>query len=205
MDVWNGKNENPQVIAVKAKHTKNKSNKKFGGWNQEGLERFSKIAEFVRIERTMEERIKQEEEYRKSYFEKLHSNVESDDEESYKIDNKYVAYNDLGTDDTIYENNDNDEKNIIGNTNSDEESEREYDDNGCLFSESDNIEYAQITEYGKGGEGKVCVISDSLISLLICEIDSNTLFQKNIDDNDKTFAYECIGGKICLKNILFFE
>ena len=83
--------------------------------------------------------------------------VESDDEESYKIDNKYVAYNDLGTDDTIYENKDNDETNIIGNTNSDEESEREYNDNGCIFSESDNIEYAQITEYGKGGEGKICV------------------------------------------------
>ena len=104
--------------------------------------------------------------------------MESDDEESYKIDNKYVAYNDLGTDDTIYENKDNDEKNIIGNTKSDEESEREYDDNGCLFSESDNIEYAQITEYGKGGEGKICVISDLLISLLICEIDSDTLYFK---------------------------
>ena len=172
------RSEDPQVITVKAKHTKKKSNKKFGGWNKEGLEHYSKIAEFVGIERTVKERIKQEEEYRKSYFEKLHSNVESDSEESYKIDNKYVAYNDLGTDDTIYENKDNDETNIIGNTNSDEESEREYDDNGCLFSESDNIEYAQITEYGKGGEGKICVISDLLISLLICEIDSDTLHFK---------------------------
>ena len=89
-----------------------------------------------------------------------------------------MAYNDLGTDDTIYENKDNDDTNIIGNTKSDEESEREYDDNCCLFSESDNIEYAQITEYGKGGEGKVCVISDLLISLLICEIDSDILYFK---------------------------
>ena len=40
------------------------------------------------------------------------------------------------------------------------------------------MEYAQITEYGKGGEGKVCVISDSLISLLICEIDSDILYFK---------------------------
>ena len=61
----------------------------------------------------MKERIKQEEEYRKSYYEKLHSGIQYDNVSGNNTGNKYVAYNDLWSNDKIYENNENEEKKIM--------------------------------------------------------------------------------------------
>ena len=167
-------NENPNIIAVKAKHTKDKSNRKFGGWNQEGLIRFSKIAELVNIERTMKEKIKQEEEYRKSYFEKLHAGIQYDSVNGDITGNKYVAYNDLGSNDKIYENNENEEKKIRDIMRYSIEHEMKQCDNDSIFNESQNIEYGQNTDYEFSHEGKNNFIYDLFICKQ-CENNANII------------------------------
>ena len=146
---------NPQEIIVKPKHTKEKSNKKFGGWDQEGLQRFSKIAELITAERKMINRQENEEAYRLRYYEKLHSfgNAVKTDNDNGTTENSYVAYNDLGSDDDMCV--------MHGNSNTQDSTVRveKHDDDQLMVKESDSvysgsqeIEYGQkqqLKEYGK--------------------------------------------------------
>ena len=134
------KSINPQEIIVKPKHTKEKSNKKFGGWDPEGLKRFSAIAKTISMERTMSRRKELEETYRQLYYKKMHPSIQDDkhmDNDNGTVENSYVAYNDLGSDEEICD------KNILtalNNTSDDQELEN---DNDCMLTETQDIEYGQ--------------------------------------------------------------
>ena len=107
---------NPQEIVVKAKHTNEKSNKKFGGWDQQGLLRFSDIAKIIAIARGIPERVKMEDEYREQYYKKFHSrnDKEYNDPKMTNQESTYVAYNDLGSDDEICQEIVQNDKSLIG-------------------------------------------------------------------------------------------
>ena len=79
--------------------------------------------------------------------------------------NKYVAYNDLGSNDKIYENNGNEEKKIMNIMRYNIENEMEQHDNDCIFNESQNIEYGQNIDYGFSHEGK----NNFTIDLFTCQ------------------------------------
>ena len=139
----------PNEKIVKPRHTKEKSNKKFGGWDQEGLKRYSNIAQLINVERKMTERIDIEEEYRKMYYDKLNGS-----EEQQEIENKsattgssYVAYNDLGTDEDIAQNNIMMLKNDILQEKTESANEIIGNENDCMLTDSQDIAYGQDQDF----------------------------------------------------------
>ena len=114
-------------------------------------------------------------------------------------ENKYVAYNDLGSSDKIYENNENKEKKIMDIMRYNNiEHEMDQHDNDSIFNESQNIEYGQNTDYGFSHEGKNFLYMTYLyvkyVKIML------TLFEKNIyiiDEVRETFTYMDTEGKIC--------
>ena len=91
--------KNPEIMTVKANHTNDKSNKKFGGWDEEGLKRFSAIAAIVNAQRKLVERKGYEKDYMQHNYNKMYkSDLDKiKEEEKATINEKvYTAYNDLG-------------------------------------------------------------------------------------------------------------
>ena len=141
----------PQEILVKPKHTKEKSNKKFGGWDQEGLKRFSTIAKIIGIERTLTRRKELEESYRQMYYDKLNSPVKDDqntDKDYVTIDNTYVAYNDLGSDEDICEGN------MLTLKKQDSEDQENENDDDCVQTDTQDIAYGQDQPLSLKDQGK---------------------------------------------------
>ena len=92
---------NPGTMVVKAIHTNEKSNKKFGGWDEEGLKRYSAIAGIVNAQRKLLDRQEYEREYRQHHYNKMYENdinKKKEENGAFMHEKVYTAYNDLGDD-----------------------------------------------------------------------------------------------------------
>ena len=90
------KKNNPNAFIVKPKHTVLKSNKKFGGWDQEGLKRYSDIAKLVSANRKTHKRKEMEENYKESKCNQYRKQNNTPVQNASNLPTKpYVAYNDL--------------------------------------------------------------------------------------------------------------
>ena len=147
---------NPQETIIKAKHTNEKSNKKFGGWDEKGLQRFSDIARVITITRDLPERVKMEDEYRDSYYNKFNSLHEKKDDDTKTLtrESTYIAYNDLGSDDEICKETIETENCLMGVGGKIVYNEMLSKNMDYYVSSSQDIEYGQNQDYSLKDEGK---------------------------------------------------
>ena len=88
--------QRPGKCTIKADHTREKSNKRFGGWEPEGINRFTAIAHLVASDRKLEERKKMEDEYRMVKFDEVYGKEDNIGENIPNTDTLIChAYNDL--------------------------------------------------------------------------------------------------------------
>ena len=126
--------DRPGKCTIKADHTKEKSNKRFGGWEQEGINRFTAIAHLVASDRKLGERQRMEDEYRMSKFDEVYGKEDNIGENSMNNDILACpAYNDLS-----------EEENIDNEEDEDENFEDEYE----IYEHEENIEVRENEEDG---------------------------------------------------------
>ena len=75
--------------------------KKFGGWDEAGLKRYSAIAGIVNAQRILLDRQEYEKEYRQHHYNKMYENdinKKKEENDAFMQEKVYTAYNDLGDD-----------------------------------------------------------------------------------------------------------
>ena len=91
--------ETPGIATIKYKHTANRSNIKYQGWDAAGLREFSKIASLIKAQRNQLYRQEMEQNYKNHVKNKLNRKYNIITGPPVDKPASYIAYNDLLSDD----------------------------------------------------------------------------------------------------------
>ena len=90
--------ETPGIATVKYKHTANRSNIKYQGWDADGLKEFSQIASLIKLQRNQQYRHEIEQNYKTNVQNKLNCKYNIITGPPGDKPASYIAYNDLISD-----------------------------------------------------------------------------------------------------------